>query len=275
MRVLALGSCRIQEPLGAAGKSREVDYLNRRFRRRESLFLHDVHETIQFVRLVRRQFAMPDEIRPFAYESGLRVDQRMVRAVERAERVVVEVCTDKHYEADGWTLSVNELHRLFVQQARTAGREWWDTIDRGQRPSEALVRDVEAELGGHWLMRWRRRDGCRLMLRQLAFRYLSAAEMAEGLARLRSLVAAPILVVPHIAVRLPTGDYLAERLQHVEKTIEAARLVGLRCLDPRAFVARDGQARALGDGGTDYNHYAADYVPVVAREIVRALRDSA
>jgi hypothetical protein len=96
-------------------------------------------------------------------------------------------------------------------------------------------------------------------------------EMAEGLADLRALLAAPILVVPHVAVRRPDGAYLTERLQHIEKVLKAAGAVGLPCLDPRTFVVRDGQARVLAEGGNDYHHYAADYVPIVGREIVRAL----
>jgi hypothetical protein len=275
MRVLALGSCRIHEPLTAAQEARDIDYLNHRFKRGRPVYMHDIHEAIQFVRLVRRELAMPEGIRPFAYERGLHVDRGMTDALERAERVVVELCTDKHYEAAGWTLNVNELHRHLVANAGLAGREWWDTIDRGERPSEELVLNVETELKARWRTRWRFGDGHRLILRELAFRYEPATEMADGLARLASLVGAPILVVSHVAVRLPDGAYLAERLQHVRKAIEAARIVGLPWVDPRTFVGRDGQARALADGGVDYHHYASDYIPVVGREIVRALHTSA
>jgi hypothetical protein len=270
MRVLALGSCRIHEPLLAAQEEREIDYLNRRYKRGRPVYVHDIHEALQFVRLLRRELAMPDDLRPFAYEGGLHVDRGMTYAVARAERLVVELCTDKHYEAAGWTLNVNELHRRLVENAGAAGREWWDMIDRGGRPSEELVLKVEAELKA----RWQFGDGHRRMLRELTFRYESVTEMADGLARLASLTGASILVVPHVAVRLPDGNYLSERLQHVQKAIEAARAVGLPCLDPRTFVMRDGQSRALADSGVDYHHYAPDYVPVVGREIVRALRNS-
>jgi hypothetical protein len=215
---------------------------------------------------------MPHGIRPYAYERGLRIDRGMIRAFERADRVVVEVCTDKHYEVLGWTMNVNELHRNLVERGGEAGQQWWDAIDRNERPSEALAREVEGRLGSHWLWRWRTGDGHRLVLRQLTFRYLSAAEIADGLGQLRSLLARPILVVPHVVVRLPDGNTLAERLQHVEKAIEAASAVGLPWLDPRQFVLRDGQSRALADGGLDYHHYSADYMPVVGREIVQALR---
>jgi hypothetical protein len=95
------------------------------------------------------------------------------------------------------------------------------------------------------------------------------------MARLQALVARPLLVVPHVVVRQADGSLLAERLQHVEKTVEAARSLGLPVLDPRTFVGRDGQSRALDKGGADFNHYAPDYLPVVGREIVDALRDCA
>ena|SRR5436190_2167281 len=272
MRVLALGSCRIHDPLAEAQRSGEIEYLNRRFKRRHELFLHDIHEAIQFVRLVRGEIVMPKEIRPFAYERGLRLNHRLTDSLEQAERVVVESCTDKHYEAAGWTLNVNEIHRLLVDDGRAAAAEWWQTIDRGQRPSDALAQAVEAELRARWPTRWRFGDGHRLVLRELTLRYLPASEIAEGLGRLQALLARPLLVVPHVTVRLPDGSHLAERLQHIGKTIEAARTIGLPFLDPRRFIERDGQSRVLDKGGTDFHHYARDYLPVVGRELVEALR---
>jgi len=41
--------------------------------------------------------------------------------------------------------------------------------------------------------------------------------------------------------------------------------------DPRRFVERDGQHRALDKGGTDIHHYAKDYLPIAGSEIARAL----
>ncbi|WP_085934015.1 hypothetical protein [Enhydrobacter aerosaccus] len=250
----------------------EIDYVNRGFKRRHAIFLHDIHETIQFVRLARGDIVMPAEIRPFAYDHGLRLHDAMRLPLDQAEYVVVECCTDKHYEVAGWSLNVNEIHRHLVEPGGSAAREWWDLIDRSVRPSEALVQQVERELRAHWLGRWRLNDGHRQVLRELIFRYLSASEIAEGLAQLRTLLGRPFLVVPHVVVRLPDGRFLGERLQHVEKTIEAARIAGLPVLEPRTFVERDGQARALDKGGTDFHHYAAAYLPVVGREILEALR---
>jgi hypothetical protein len=279
MRVLALGSCRVHQPLNAAELRSEIEYLNRNSWWWPPIYVHDVHEAVQLVRLGRGEIRMPNEVRPFAYESGLRWRHRvpLPLPLKRAEYVVVEVCTDKHYEVAGWTLNVNEIHRHLRQEAGAAGEAWWLAIERGQRPSEALVQGVEAELRArwriHWRTRWRFGEGHRLVLRELTFRYLSASEIAQGMARLQALVARPLLIMPHVTVRLADGRLLAERLQHVEKTIEAARSLGLAVLDPRTFVDRDGQSRALGKGGADFDHYAPDYLPVVGREIVDALRD--
>jgi len=274
MRILALGSCRIHEPLVEAQRSGEIEYLNRHFRRRHAIFLHDVHEAIQFVRLACGEIVMPKMIRRFAYERGLRLHRRFTIPFEQAECVVVESCTDKHYEAAGWTLNVNEIHKLLVQDGGAAADEWWQTIDNGYRPSDALVQAVEAELRARWRTRWAFGDGHRQVLRELTFRYLPVSEIAEALGRLQVLLARPLLVVPHVAVRLPDGRLLAERLQHVEKTIEAARMIGLPFLDPQTFIERDGQSRVLDKCGTEFHHYAGDYVPVVGREIVEALRRS-
>jgi hypothetical protein len=275
MRVLALGSCRVHDPLISAQQRGEIEYLNGGFRRRPPLYLHDVHEAIQFVRLARGEIAMPKEIRRFAYDGGLRLHRRMIAPLEQAEHVVVEICTDKHYEAAGWTLNVNEIHARLVANSGAAAEEWWNTVDRQQRPTEALVRRTEEALRRRWQTLWQVDDGERLVLRALTLRYLSASEIAEGLARLQALLARPVLVVPHVAARLPDGSFLAERLSHVEKIVEAARQVGLPVLDPRTFVERDGQARVLDQEGTDFHHYAAAYLPIVGRDLVEALRQAA
>ena len=272
MRVLALGSCRLHEPLVSAHRRGEATYLNLGFGRGRPIYMHDVDEAIQFVRIVRGEVAMPGPLRRFAYDRGLRVTRGMRRALEQADRVVLEVCTDKHYEVAGWTLNVNELHRHLVAETGAAGVAWWQAIDRGQRPPPAMIVPLEAALRRGWRGWWRVDDGHAQVLRELAFRYLSADEIAQGLMRLQGLLDRTVLVVPHVVVRLPDGSLLNERLQHIEKAIAAAHRVGLPLLDPRRFVERDGQARVLDDGGRDLHHYARDYLPVVGSEIVEALR---
>jgi hypothetical protein len=275
VRVLALGSCRVHHPLDDAALRGEIKYLNQRSWWWPKVYVHDIHEVIQLVRLSRGELTMPREIQPFAIELDMRWRRRVPLPLAQAEYVVAEICTDKHYEAAGWTLHINAIHRHLVEAGGAAAAEWWSAIDNGQRPSEAMVQRVEAELLAPRRKGWRFGDGHRLVLRELTLRYLSASEIAEGMMRLQALVARPLLVVPHVVVHLADGSLLAERLQHVEKTIEAARSLGLPVLDPRTFVGRDGQSRALGKGGADFNHYATDYLPVVGREIVQALRHSA
>lgn len=274
MRVLSLGSCRIHEPLLAVDDDGEIEYLNRRFKRNRPVYTHDIHEVLQLVRLIRGEIDMPRNIRLFAYERGLRMDKGMIEGLQRADCVVVELCTDKHYEAGGWTFNVNELHRRLVMHGGESGEKWWNAIERRQRPTDELALEVETALRTRWWKNWRFGDGHRLVLRELEFRYIAASEMAKGLKDLHALLEVPVLVMPHVAVRLPDGNYLAERLQHVEKALDACQVAGLPALDPRTFVIRDGQSRALGGGGLDYHHYAPDYMPIVGREIVRALRDS-
>jgi len=90
---------------------------------------------------------MADEIQPFADERRLRMDRRRIAALERADCVVVEPCTDKHYEADGWTLNVNALHWHPVRHGRAAaGQQWWKMIGRQHQPTEALALDLEVAL---------------------------------------------------------------------------------------------------------------------------------
>ena len=264
--VLALGSCRVHDPLMAVDR-RRVRYLNHRFKSRDPIYLHDVHEMIQFVRLARGELAMPAEISLFAFQGGLRFDRRMPAVVDDAERVVIEVCTDKHYAAAGYVLNVNEVHRQLVETTGAAGAAWWEEIDRGGRPAQALVEGVEAALRAQGKLG----ETHRLMLREIAFSQLSSGDIARGLSTLRALLDRPVLVVPHVAVRLPDGSYLAERIAHIDKTIDAARQAGLPVLDPRSFVERDGQGLALDANGTDFHHYASDYFPIAGAEIVRAL----
>lgn len=79
------------------------------------------------------------------------------------------------------------------------------------------------------------------MLRELTFRYLSVADIAEGMARLQVLLGRPLLIVPHVAVRLADGSLLAERLQHVEKTVKAARSTVLQLIGHEVRLSRLGR----------------------------------
>lgn len=266
LRVLALGSCRVIDPLRAVRKLGLADCLNRRIRSRTPVYLHDINEMIQFLRLVSGALSMPDGVAPMAFRDWRA--KPMPALLDDAERLVIEVCTDKHYQAMGWTLNVNEIHRQLVEPAGNAGQLWWSDVHRGDRPPREVVEGAEAALGRAGKLT----EVHRLMLREIAYVSLSAAVIAEGMATLRGLVRCPVLVVPHVAVRLADGGQLAERIEHIDKTIEAARLAGLAVLDPRSFVERDGQQRALDKEGTDFHHYADDYLPVVGREIVRSLR---
>ncbi len=268
LRVLALGSCRVHDPLIAVQGPGEIDYLNRRIKSRAPIYVHDVHEMIQLLGLLAGTVSMPAAIAPFAFNVW-RAGKPMPRLIGDAERLVIEVCTDKHYAAMGHALNINEIHRQLVAPAGEAGEAWWYDAHRGQPAPLGVVEKVEATLSqSRQLTETHRR-----VLREITLVTLSSEAIAEGMTRLRSMVACPILVVPHVAVRLADGSLLGERIEHIDKTIEAARLAGLVVLDPRRFVERDGQQRALAEQGTDFHHYAADYLPVVGREIVRALRE--
>ena len=258
----------MHDPLIAAHGLGEVDYLNRHVRSRTPIYLHDVHEMIQFLGLLAGTVSMPAGIAPFAYRDW-RTGRPMRSVIGDAERLVIEVCTDKHYAAMGHALNVNEIHRQLVEPTGEAGEAWWNDVHRGQPAPGDVIEGVEAALRRSRKLT----ETHRRMLREIALVTLSSTAIAEGMARLRSLVACPILVVPHVAVRLADGSLLAERIEHIDKTIEAARRTGLAVLDPRHFVERDGQHRALDKGGTDFHHYAADYLPIAAREIVRSLRE--
>jgi hypothetical protein len=67
LRVLALGSCRVHDPLIAVQGPGEIDYLNRHIKSRTPIYLHDVHEMIQFLGLLAGTVSMPAAIAPFAF----------------------------------------------------------------------------------------------------------------------------------------------------------------------------------------------------------------
>lgn len=273
MKVFALGTCRVDLPLQATARARGLTYLNRRlWWRRFPIYFNDIGEAVQFVHIARGERTMPATIRPLAYRAGLRWPGRMAGVVSEADCVVVEISTDKRYQAGDWLLNINEIHRELIDPRSDAARQWWRTVNRGQRPDAALVGRVEADIRASWRRRWRFGDGHRLVLRELAFRRLTVSDIAAGIAELRGLLGRPLLIVPHVAVRLADGHALEKRRTCIDKVLEAALLAGVAALDPRAFVGRDGQAMALEDDGGDFNHYAASYLPIVGREISQALR---
>jgi len=109
----------------------QVEYLNRRFKSREPIYLQDIHEMIQFFRLAMGEIPMPAEIGPFAFYKGLRFDKRMPRVLRDAERVVIEVCTDKHYHAMGYAMPsarTRSIGSLSKRRARPGGPGGWKSI---------------------------------------------------------------------------------------------------------------------------------------------------
>lgn len=268
LRVLVLGSCRVHDPLIAAHRLGQVEYLNRRLKSRAPMYLQDINEMIQFVRLASAEIPLPPEIAPFAFRSW-RFDRQMPVVLRAAQRIVIEVCTDKYYHAMGYALSTNEIHRQLVAPAGAAGALWWTEVNSNNGPRHDAIAGVETALRQSGVLT----DAHRLMLREIALTRLSSEAIADGMVRLLALTVAPVLVMPHVAVRLADGTFLAERTDHIEKTLAAARRLGLLVLDPHSFVERDGQQRALDKGGTDVHHYAKDYLPIAGHEIARSLRD--
>lgn len=266
LRALALGSCRVHDPLIAAHALGQIDYLNIRIRSPTPIYLHDVHEMIQFLCLLTGNSCIPAKIAPFAFRDWQ--PARRLSLITRIERLVIEVCTDKHYEVMGYTLNINEIHRQIVQPAGESGQAWWSDAHRGQSAPTHVIEDVETALRGCGKLT----DAHSQILRELTLVTLPAASITSALRKLQALVSCSILVVPHIAARLGNGHLLAERMEHIDKIIEAAGESGLAVLDPRSFLERHGQERVLGNNGRDLHHYASDYLPIVGREIVRSLR---
>lgn len=266
LRVLALGSCRVHDPLIAAHDLDQIEYLNSSIRASTSIYLHDVHEMTQFLQLSNGTFAMPTELAPFAFRDWRPTPQPALLA--RAERLVAEVCTDKHYEAMGCTLNINEIHRQLVGPAGESGQAWWSDAHRGECAPMGVISDVEAALRRHGKLTRVHSQ----ILREISLVTLSATAIAESLGRLQSLVSCPILVMPHVAVRLGDGTLLAERVEHIGKVIEAADQSRLTILDPQRFIDRDAQERVLAEEGRDLHHYAVEYLPIVGLEIARCLR---
>ncbi len=266
LRTLALGSCRVHDPLSAMHALDQIYYLNSDIESSSSSYLHDVHEMIQFLQLLKGMISMPAVIVPFAFRNWRPAAQ--VATIGRAERLVTEVCTDKHYEAMGYTLNINEIHRQLVEPAGEPGHLWWNDAHQGDSAPADVILSVEAEL----MRRGRLTKAHSQILHEITLVTLTTTAMTEALGKLRSLIPCPILVMPHIAVHREDGTSLAERKVHIGKTIEAAHHCGLRVLDPELFIARDKQECVLADGGRDLHHYAADYLPTVGFEIVQALR---
>jgi len=81
------------------------------------------------------------------------------------------------------------------------------------------------------------------MLRELNFRYLTELDIADGLDLLKGLLGRPMLVMPHVSVRLADGSMLAKRLQHIHKTLAAAREYDVRTLFVSGGVAANRELR--------------------------------
>jgi hypothetical protein len=223
---------------------------------------------IQFCRLALRPINIPLDFAHFAFYLGLpEFNEQSAAVLDEAESVIVEICTGKSYSAFGYALSTKEIYRHLVEPAGDAGRAWWKNLHSGQQPTAELVRSVEAVLSPASLPNGKT---LRALIGEIKFREITVDELVAGLSTLHDLLRRPILIVPHVSVRLPNGDYLKERAKHVANTIEAARRLGFPVFDPKVLIDRDGQHRVLAKAGTDFHHYEKEPLAVVGHEMINA-----
>lgn len=267
--IVGMGSCRIHNPLSALAADGKIAYLNNSFGPGGQIYMHAPNEMAQFCSIISGAKSLPAEIAKYAFLSSAQVvSPALMRFVDQADAAVIEICTDKEYSASGYALSINEIFRNTVERGGAAARIWWETINRGQRPDSAVIAGAKAELeasGGPLT------EMDELVLRDLRYERLSRAGMEQKLSELVGLVGRPVLIVPHVRVRTPTGEWIENRNVHVSMVLDVARALKLAVMDPYALIERDGQERVLAKDGLDYNHYAADYLRNVGTAIIDAL----
>lgn len=272
MQILTLGSCRVHDPVVATARRGEIEDVNRLFGPGDRIYVHAPNEIMQFCRIITGEVSLSPDMAKYVYQqSSSPLSPALRPHYDRAEAVVVEICTNKEFSAGGVAMNINEISRQTINVGGPATRAWWNEVARGQCTDAGMIAAAIDEL-----KRAGREVGAadEFVLRELKCQRLAPEEMKRKVAEVVELIGRPMLLVPHIRVRTVTGEWFEGRNVHVTMLLDIARSLNLPVLDPHTFVERNGQAVVLADEGRDFNHYAKSYIETVGeaiREAVMAL----
>jgi hypothetical protein len=246
--VSALGSCRVTNPVRKAAGSFPIRLNNARVYG----YVHSTGEILQQIRFLRREFSIPDALRPLIaphVEKGLHEN-----ANHRSSDIyIIEISSAKSVRIGAVFVQWNHVSRHFAAFLNDASRaRTFSSLARGDCEDEKLRfldnDPVYRTLGV--------KD--QHILRELTIRTCSPDELRRDVAAISDELP-KVLFVTHCNALLPEGKPIPGRDRFV--TLLRSVLAGQNAVfsDPTDLMRVFGQNRALLDESSSLAHYTDDF----------------
>jgi len=254
MIISTIGSCRVAGPMTKLQAQRNFVLDNRLLYG----FTHNTKETIQAIRYMRGEIALPESAWSFISSEPLR-ESNPANALPADSRYVVEISSTKVLELDGKYLQLvrfkealnfcPELLKIFFDNAsREALAKRRAALQ--EAPSFAHVPEHVQHALSNTVMHVQ-----------------NAQEILDDLKSIQQLLGNTFVLVTHCNAINAEGQPIADRAQMVETVKLAASTLGIPVIEPGALLAHFGQSRGMPDEGRDTAHYTPAFAKLVGRSI--------
>jgi len=258
-RVTVLGTCRVYDPFEILEKRGLVEVCNSGVYG----FTHYTKETLQQLRVMHEELAIPAELQRYVTHHELPADAggnlaTVANRLDETDLLVVEISSLKEIEFQGFYLQINRLRNELVGEREELQRWWKRLYDK-----EKLGRSREERepfLGGD--LSPLERD----LVLEIDVQMQSAESMLADMEAIRGYFAGPILWVSHFdTVGLKTGVEIPLRQQLVRAVEAGAASLGQPFFNPRQDIEDFGMTQALVDMG----HYKPEFQAELASRFER------
>jgi hypothetical protein len=260
-RVTVLGTCRVFDPFALLAKRGAVEVRNAGVYG----FTHYTKETLQQLRAMHGELAIPAELQPYVTHHKLPAgaDGNLATAENRLDQtdlLVVEISSLKEIEFRGFYLQINRLRGELVGE-REELQGWWKRLyDKEKLGRSAAER--EPFLSGDLSPLERG------LVLEVDVQLQTAESMLADMEAIRGYFGGPILWVSHFDTKgLKSGVEIPLRRQLVRAAEAGAASLGQPFFNPRRDIEEFGMAQAL----EDMAHYKPEFQAELASRFERML----
>jgi hypothetical protein len=260
-RVTVLGTCRVYDPFEILAKRGVVEVCN------DGVygFTHYTKETLQQLRVMHGELAIPAELQRYVTHHKLPADAdgNLATAENRLDEtdlLVVEISSLKEIEFRGFHLQINRLRNELVGE-REGLQQWWkrlydkEKLGRSREAREPFLSEDLSPL---------ERD----LVLEIDVQMQTAEAMRADMEAIRAYFDGPILWVSHFdTVGLKSGVEIPLRKQLVRAAEAGAASLGQPFFNPRQDIERFGLPQALDDMA----HYKPEFQAELASRFERML----
>jgi hypothetical protein len=260
-RVTVLGTCRVYDPFALLAERGVVELRNAGVYG----FTHYTKETLQQLRAMHGELALPAELGPYITHKQLPAgaDGTLATAENRLDEtdlLVVEVSSLKEIEFRGLYLQINRLRGRLVGE-REGLQRWWKRL-YGKEKLGRSAEEREPFLGED--LSPLERD----LVLGIDVQLQSAESMLADMEAIRAFFDGPILWVSHFdTVGLKSGVEIPLRKRLVAAVEAGAARLGQPFFNPRRDIEGFGMEQALEDMG----HYKPEFQAELASRFERML----